>query len=63
MPQLRITHGNCCAALSGGSGYAKQQPAQAPLCCFAPPHFFVCEKLLRSFLIANKKTSVTYHVI
>jgi hypothetical protein len=26
---------------------------------FVPPHFFVCEKLLRSFLIANKKTSFT----
>jgi len=29
-----ITHGNCCASLLGGSGYTKQQSAQAPLCCF-----------------------------
>jgi hypothetical protein len=29
------------------------------LCVFVPPQFFVCEKLLRSFLIANKKPSVT----
>jgi hypothetical protein len=36
----------------GGSGYA-------PLCVFSSPHFFVCEKLLRSFPVANKKPSVT----
>jgi len=29
------------------------------LWCFVPPQFFVCEKLLRSFIIANKKPSVT----
>jgi hypothetical protein len=32
----------------------------APLWCFAPPQFCVCEKLLRSFLIAKAKTSVTW---
>jgi hypothetical protein len=28
--------------LFGGSGYAKHQSAQAPLWCFAPPHFCGC---------------------
>jgi len=43
----------------GGSGYEKPQSGLRPLCVFSPPQFFVCEKLLRSFLIANKKPSVT----
>jgi hypothetical protein len=28
-------------AAIGGSGYEKPQSAQAPLCGFSPPHFFV----------------------
>ncbi|WP_461251802.1 hypothetical protein, partial [Treponema sp. R8-4-B8] len=37
----------------------KRSRGYAPLCVFVPPHFCFCEKLLRSFLIAKAKTSVT----
>jgi len=42
----------------GGSGYAKSQSAQAPLCGFTPPHFAVAG-LAAQVLIRNRKTSVT----
>ena len=53
----RLTIGNCSPPI-GGSGSAKPQSAQAPLCGFFPPHFAVAG-LAAQALIRNRKTSVT----
>jgi len=55
--QLHLTNGNCSPPM-GGSGYAKPQSAQAPLCVFSPPHFAVAG-LATQALIRAGKTSVT----
>jgi protein-S-isoprenylcysteine O-methyltransferase Ste14 len=60
MPDLTSPNRSVYASLPSAT-LATQNRVRAfsPLHGFVPPHFFVCEKLLRSFLIANKKTSYT----